>query len=709
MRFSARNATTVFCVLVFIFGVAVPFCLMLAANVTSLGYEGAAMRMRGGGGGGGGSERKLMRDFNPDSSMDGGHVQRNVRELEAIQASVRNELRTMEQYRSKMTHDIDYHKDVLSTLKKELVGVKQELQDARSKLARAAHDANKDSETLPQTVFNSAPIVVVRNELPVSDINPPLRRSLPRVGGNAVEDCTFEKCFRVSKCSLLEQFKVYVYNHLLRDLFDLRFPGVVSALVSSLALSSSLTEDPTQACVFLAVVGPLNKKESIEDIQQTLHSLSHWNGNGENHVLIDLSFTGSVFRSALFGVDTGRAIVAQSFFLGESPHRFGYDIVLPTVVAVETPRQPWKGLPPHLPVMRDTFLYFNMNFVGPTSDYALGPNQLKKFRDILQTQTSDKIVMNVECRDRIFVPESREGNKVFADDWISCDQADLINGTCFHSTFALILGDRYQKATPSTFATLINALRCGSIPVIVGVATLPFMEIIDWKQAAIFIPMERFGETHLILRNIEENAILEYRRQGRFLWETYFCSAEVAMDTVVAMVRARCLHAPPSVPDISAKTLINLGARRNNVNRNLALNNLTLYTSAFWNNPPGPFHFHRLTPFTPGPVSGMQYDHLTTRDVLNLPLHVLQAGGITGPYFEELLLGNHPPERFTIVILTFQRNEVLLEALERLKGTKFLDKVVVIWNNEESPDSSLEWNVDFPVEVGAVNKNTLFQ
>ena len=109
---------------------------------------------------------------------------------------------------------------------------------------------------------------------------------------------------------------------------------------------------------------------------------------------------------------------------------------------------------------------------------------------------------------------------------------------------------------------------------------------------------------------------------------------------------------------------------------------------------------YRVTPFSAGPISGTQYTNLDERTVARLPFHVIEGGGITGPNFEDLLLGNHDEEQFTVVMLTYQRNDVLIEALQRLKDVSFLNKVVVVWNNEQDPPPELQWpDINVPVEV----------
>ena len=59
-------------------------------------------------------------------------------------------------------------------------------------------------------------------------------------------------------------------------------------------------------------------------------------------------------------------------------------------------------------------------------------------------------------------------------------------------------------------------------------------------------------------------------------------------------------------------------------------------------------------------------------------------------------------------MLTYDRNEVLIESLKRLDQLPFLNKVIVVWNNPEFPDNHLEWP-DIGVEIVVIKtrKNSL--
>ena len=52
-------------------------------------------------------------------------------------------------------------------------------------------------------------------------------------------------------------------------------------------------------------------------------------------------------------------------------------------------------------------------------------------------------------------------------------------------------------------------------------------------------------------------------------------------------------------------------------------------------------------------------------------------------------------------MLTYERETVLIQALQRLKGIPFLNKVLVIWNNPVPPSTDLRWpDIGVPLEVG---------
>lgn len=75
------------------------------------------------------------------------------------------------------------------------------------------------------------------------------------------------------------------------------------------------------------------------------------------------------------------------------------------------------------------------------------------------------------------------------------------------------------------------------------------------------------------------------------------------------------------------------------------------------------------------------------------------AGG-AGKEFSESLGGNYPREQFTIIMLTYEREQVLINSLARLYGLPYLNKVLVVWNSPKPPVEDLKWpDIGVPIHV----------
>ena len=85
------------------------------------------------------------------------------------------------------------------------------------------------------------------------------------------------------------------------------------------------------------------------------------------------------------------------------------------------------------------------------------------------------------------------------------------------------------------------------------------------------------------------------------------------------------------------------------------------------------------------------------------------GSGGAGREFSRSLGGNWPREQFTIVILTYEREPVLMDSLQRLKGLPYLNKFIEIWNNPDRlPSLDLKWpDIGSPMVVIKASKNSL--
>ena len=70
--------------------------------------------------------------------------------------------------------------------------------------------------------------------------------------------------------------------------------------------------------------------------------------------------------------------------------------------------------------------------------------------------------------------------------------------------------------------------------------------------------------------------------------------------------------------------------------------------------------------------------------------------------------GNAPGEQSTVVMLTFERDQVLVSSLARLYGLPYLNKVVVVWKSPRPPASGLQWpDIGVPIHVIRTETNSL--
>ena len=59
---------------------------------------------------------------------------------------------------------------------------------------------------------------------------------------------------------------------------------------------------------------------------------------------------------------------------------------------------------------------------------------------------------------------------------------------------------------------------------------------------------------------------------------------------------------------------------------------------------------------------------------------------------------------FQVIILTYEREAVLINAISRLKGLPHVNKVVVVWNSPHPPAEDLRWpDIGVKIHVSSAN------
>ena len=320
--------------------------------------------------------------------------------------------------------------------------------------------------------------------------------------------------------------------------------------------------------------------------------------------------------------------------------------------------------------------------------------------------------LSLEAKD-IFIELSCEVDKQFVSYldlqlcWSQKSRAEVLKV----STFTLIPQSENKHGQIMSIIRLIEALQYGAIPVIISDnLLLPFSDIIDWHRAAIILPSAQFPQMHFILRTILVNDILDIRRQGRFLWETYLSSIKTVLTSTIAAIQTRLslpgipvkdVHFPsvfsdgilPLISNLDSNVVIQPPVKSPTFYQNFTAT--TVYARERWNRYPGGLLLYPSSPFLPVLPSSAAF--------LNSSYNMQPLGngaGGAGVEFQKALGGDYPFEQFTVVMLTYEREMVLIEALGRFTGLKYLNKVIVVWNSPGNPSPDLKWpNIGVPIKV----------
>uniref|UniRef100_A0A1B6CK88 glucuronosyl-galactosyl-proteoglycan 4-alpha-N-acetylglucosaminyltransferase n=1 Tax=Clastoptera arizonana TaxID=38151 RepID=A0A1B6CK88_9HEMI len=635
-----------------------------------------------------------MEAYEDFTMFKGSDLKTRIDEMLRIKGSVSTELRDLEAKRQRLLAEVTAFTHKIEQLKMDLLRQQTELDKLKLSVeqAQVAH-----SEALQRNTPDlSPPLQIISSSLP-SYVPPPTSYSPP---------CSLSSCFDHSRCALTSGFPVYLYD-------TESFPATSflrTGVRQTVGFNPHYTMNPMEACIYLVLIG---EGESYNF--NTLQRLPYWGGDGRNHIVLHFS-QGNLTPEPISPAHTDRAMIAQSTFT-RALFRQGYDIIVPPILGPPG-GDVWTECASQLPARRKYLLSFqgkqpNLNIQG-LQDFNI--SELQKY---MTQSTSDLFLINTTCSEI-------ELEQAAISEWELCDEESTRNSVLRDSTFALIPAPRNTSFIVSALAMarLYEALKNGAIPVVVGGdrMELPYSEVVVWKKYLINLPVARLPEMHFLLRSFSDNDLLILRRQGRLVWERYYASLQSIVDTTIALVRDRIGLPPKSVQDIVstlyphdavpvktepvAEPEESLGPLEPpypspNYKRNFSL----FLTQGYemWNDWGDPFKLYPHLPFDPVLPSDAKF---IGSEVGFRPIG--RGAGGAGKEFCESLGGNHPREQFTIVMLTYQREQVLVNSLSRLQGLPYLNKVVVVWNSPRPPMEDLHWpDIGVPVEVVKANTNSL--
>ncbi|XP_046619238.1 exostosin-3 [Neodiprion virginianus] len=680
--------------------------------------------------------RSKLEAFEDFTSMKASDLKSRIEEMMRIKISVSNELRDLEAKRQRLQMEVSGFTQRIDELKQELLHQQTDLDRLKISVVQA-------QVAQREAVERNTPELAPPKRMLVDSLPPKVPPS------HHFHSCRMHNCFDHSRCALTSGFPVFLYDP---DLYSVVNPAwdvdgfLKTTIKQTLGYNPHLTSNPAEACVYIVLVGEAlsteahGTKSSPLDIDK-LHSLPYWGGDGRNHILLNLARrdlsvgSGNIFDE----LDTGRSMLVQSTFR-RSQFRDNFDLIVPPILGPPG-GDVWQECPLMLPARRKYLLSFQGEMKSASrfattplghSDDADADNELnldvfiiQHLREMTTGMTLDKFLIQFEC-----IPASDERKSVEIADWSLCGTDSSRKSILKDSTFALILApsDADFLSTTLMQARLYEALRAGAIPVILGgdQVLLSYGEVVAWRRAAVFLPKARVTELHFLLRAIPDSDLLAMRRQGRTLWERYLGVAQGAVDTVVAVVRDRLGIPPLPAPQTPSPSVFNesfIPLRADNIvaepeaeeslgpleppypSPSFRRNYSTFLTQGhmIWNDWADPFNLYPQLP----------YDTVLPSDAKFIGSEVgfrpigKGAGG-AGKEFSESLGGNHPREQFTIVMLTYEREQVLINALARLYGLPYLNKVLVVWNSPKPPMEDLRWpEIGVPIHVIKALRNSL--
>lgn len=657
------------------------------------------------------------------SKIDAEELTSRVEELLSIRVSVLTELRVLERNRSVVIKQISERNNELEKLKTQIIKRAAELERLQLHIKQAAL-AQKEAKDQVGSLVEPPLDILPKQAQKAIFTNESLRRS------NFLQDdftrnvhCQMFSCFDYSRCSLFSPFFVYVYNlHQLSSFSESTFNYQLFSVLKS---NVHITSDPNVACVYMVILYQnFTILHDRDKLQNYLLSLPHWGGDGRNNIIVN---TNSSFDILQTGVNPMKAMLLQTQF-NEYNYRNKYDLIVPSMYSLSTAKAS-EFSPVFSPARRKYFI----SFLGQVNEEADDDSSTKNSNTDLQVVVKDALL-------KLVAKHSRAAYNEFLFDF-DCDEKTkqlCENQTIIllDSTFTIIMPTASHSSqsfliNPIIYdnqlnSKIMNAFVTGAIPILVGgdFISLPFNEAIDWDRALIRIPTAHITELYVVLKTFTDSDIIEMRRFGSNIYHNYFSDLKQLVDTIVALFRFNRLKipSPPAANEHSefylnqSKFDQNLLSNQSDLTQSASFYRPKIYSDdeenvgplevpfsslvyqrnftiplaeqySSWNNlHHSPFYTFPSLPYDPVLPSESKFIGSSFR-----ARPIGEGAGGSGREFSEALGGNFMSEQFTIVILTYERENILLSALQRLKDLPYLNKVIVVWNSPNPPTPGIKW------------------
>lgn len=647
------------------------------------------------------TSHKFRRDDQTIDEFDDLHLR--IEDLKRIKQSVINELKSLQREKDKLQQEksnlSSKNEKLLTLISRSKFQLKQlELDIAANR--RQKFEKNCDNNRVAPIIFNPLRSVDICYELnAISNHSSLYRYDFPAES----EKTTFPPLsytFDLSQCPITKEFKFHLIG-LKPSSIDPGY-GINSGTLRDILLTHRQhTDNSTEACILVHL--------SEERLSQTSLDASR------NNLVIHLSPNDRPFHR-------NSCAVASSVFQAQ-PFRDSVDLVLPSVWSEPSSYDAViSSMPPQSPIDRK----YLASYFGTRSTSSGEFNQQERILQVIHRNSIDDLFLFMhECG-------AETGPQCY-------DQREKMLEL---SSFVIIIHNTSLAVDVYTNELLHLALSRGTIPVVIGRENLrlPFDEVIDWRRAAILMHSARLPEIHFILRSLGPSDIYQMKYHGRLIFERYLATVKQIADTIISILSINRFDSPPPVVenirtlfhhdeihlkiDENCTTTICQDARTNAAS-NLLLpemlgprerpftsqsfrRNFSLVLNSahdLWNNPiMSPFELYPSLP--QDPISPSEHKFISPETEYR-PIN--DGLGGSGFEFSRSLGGDQPNEQFTIVLLTYERNQILMRTLERLKGLSYLNKILIVWNGiNHPPKTDSIWpDVGVPIELIKVQQNSL--
>ncbi|XP_002156291.2 exostosin-like 3 [Hydra vulgaris] len=570
-----------------------------------------------------------------------------LKELDNIKLKTLNYLRLLDENRVSLIEQVSLlvnHKDMLE---KEVKKLTNQL-SSRSK--KEPESIKMSEQVMTKTIYVGVPL----NSYIDSDKHH-MNRS----------NCNLDKCFDFSKCSYVDKFSIYLYEPRYKEPLYKHFISLID-----------LVKD-NNSCIYLVF---LNMNDSVKSLNAQIEALSTWKSTGANHILYLQHFKNENYCNKVDKLNVKQSVKVMSFSCDSAINYF--DFVIPSVDLNSLSQVAFSNLMP-----------LNRKFILSFYKQSYKNNKIQ-----------DLIVDQIKHESDVVIINSSQISKTCLHNYCSFDNPSVMQ-LLKDSQFTILLhSNRYF--VDELWYSLYN----GAIPVVLGNKDfLPFSDVLDWKKAAVLLPVQRLTELIFILRTFHVDDISAMKAHGRFLFETYFSDHYKVLRTVLEVFKHRIGVLPTPEKDFQVKQFLHIAKQPddtviNSVNflKNFSFLSRSSYKS--WNSYPGGLTFFPVTPWSNPPPSLYQF----SKEGREHFMPIADGKGGDGVSFSRSLGGDMPFEMFTVVMLTYDRYSILMEALQRLSGMKYLHKVVVVWNHPSDPTDDIVWpDIGVRVEVIRASGNSL--